>query len=586
MPPNKNEPLTQSWRRVLRFILRRRRSLLLISALTLSLGAAAAFEPLLLKIILDALEAQREWVVVAAGIGGLFALGVSREAVGAFNNWLTWRTRINVQHELLSETVDRLHRLPLTFHQREGVGASMTRIDRGVQGVVSGLSELAFNLVPSAIYLVVSTVIMLTLDWRVTLAVLLFSPLPAVVGILAAPEQARRERRLLGRWAKIYARFYEVLTGILTVKSFDMEEAEKRRFLSEVDHTNRLVVRGVGRDSRVMMAKNLSVWLARVAVLSVAAWLVVRGQLTLGTAVAFWGYIGGFFAPVQSLVGIYQTLHMSSAALRSVLDILNAEDTLGDAPGAVELTNPRGAVTFERVEFSYPGNRFSLREVDLHVEPGEMVALVGPSGSGKSTLMALLQRFYDPTAGRILVDGHDIRTVKQRSLRRAIGVVLQEPLLFNESVRDNITYGVPDATQDEVERAARIVKAHEFVQQLPYGYDTRVGERGCKLSAGQRQRIAIARALIKDPAILIFDEATSALDVETEAAVQEALAEAIRGRTTFAIAHRLSTVRAADRIFVLQDGSVTEMGRHDELMRRGGTYAAMVNQQAELLLAG
>ena len=571
---------THRWRRALGFVSGYRDALAVVLVLTLVVGAAGALEPLLLKFVIDELTLDATAERIVLGLGILLAVGLLRELVAALNNKLTWKTRLSVQYGLLSATVERLHSLPLSFHQEGGVGATMTKLDRGVQGVVAGLSELAFNVLPSLVYLGMSLSIMIELDGRVALVVMAFVPLPALIGAFAAGEQTRRERHLMDRWVRIYSRFNEVLSGILTVKTFAMEDAEKKRFLTDVDETNRLVIKGVATDSWVGGLKSFVVVLARIAALVAGAVLVARGQMTVGTVVAFLGYIGGLFGPVQGLVGIYQTLRRTSVALDTVLSILDAQDALGDAPDAEEVARVEGAVTFRNLHFSYDGRTPILRGIDLEVARGEVVAIVGPSGSGKTTLMSLLQRLYDPTAGAVLVDGKDLRRLKQRSLRHHIGVVLQDSLLFNDSVRANVAYGRPEASMDDVVAATRAAHAHDFIAKLPQAYETIVGERGSHLSTGQRQRLVIARALLKDPPILILDEATSALDAETEALVQDAFAQLMRGRTTFIIAHRLSTVTQADRVVVLKQGRIVEAGRHEQLLARGGTYSTMVRLQA------
>jgi ATP-binding cassette subfamily B protein len=283
---------------------------------------------------------------------------------------------------------------------------------------------------------------------------------------------------------------------------------------------------------------------------------------------------------VQGLTNTYQTFRKASVALETIYGVLDADDTVGDAPDAADIMPIKGEVQFREVTFAYQPGHPILRGLSLHVRPGETIALIGPSGSGKSTVAALLQRLYPVGTGSILVDGIDLRAMTQRSLRRQIGVVFQDAHLFNDTVRANIAYGRPTATLEQIEAAARAAHAHDFIMALPEGYDTVVKERGSRLSGGQRQRIAIARALLKDPPILILDEATSALDAESERLIQLALARLLHGRTAFVIAHRLSTVRDADRIIVLRDGGISEMGNHGELLAGGGYYAELVERQA------
>jgi ATP-binding cassette, subfamily B, bacterial len=572
------------WWRVLGFLEGQQWAVGVILCLALGCAGLSALEPLLLKRVVDGLSGGLG-AAVAWGILLLLGMTVVREGLTALQNWLTWRTRLHVQYKLQEASVGRLHCLPVSFHRQEGVGALMTRLDRGIQGLVSAVGEMAFNVIPALVYLLVAVVIMVQLNWRLALGVLVFAPFPALIATVAAPAQTARERRLMERWVSIYSRFNEVLSGIVTVKSFAMEHREKQRFLTQVCEANGVVVRGVGLDALVGLSQGAMVLMARGVALGVGAWLVTRGEMTVGTLVAFLGYVGGLFGPVQGLSGTYKALRTASVSLEQVFSILDAQDSLGDAPDAREVTHVQGAVTFRGIRFRWPGQeRYLLNGIDLHVRPGESIALVGPSGAGKTTLMSLLCRLYDPEEGQVLVDGRDLRTLKQASLRRNIGVVLQDSLLFNESVRNNIAYGRPGASMEEIVAAARAAHAHEFIVQLPEGYDTVVGERGSRLSAGERQRIAIARSLLKDPPILVLDEPTSALDAESEALVQEALLRLMKGRTTFSIAHRLSTVVGADRILVLKDGQLIEEGSHTELMRQGGYYASLVRRQTQGLL--
>ncbi len=554
--------------------------------MTLLLAGSNAFEPLILKYIFDGLGQENSLHYVFWGVVLLLALGLFKEGSGTLSNWLTWRTRLRLHYHLLDITVERIHRLPHDIHRREGVGAIMTRLDRSIQGLINAISEISFNVLPAVVYLAIALAVMARLQWHLTLLVLVFTPLPVLIANRVAPRQKRREKILLDRWAKIYSRFNEVLSGIVTVRSFAMEDMEKHRFLRAVRGANRIVVRGVKFDSLAGAAQNLTVFSARLCGIAIGGYMVAQGQITLGTLVAFLSYMGGLFAPVQGLTGTYRTLRTAAVSIDQVFDILDTPDYIGDAPDAICPESVKGRICFHHVNFSYDVSGQSILS-DIHFEarPGQVIAIVGPSGSGKSTMMALVQRFYDPTDGAIELDGLDLRAIQQKFLRQHIGVVMQDALLFNESVRASIAYGTPTATQEQIEAAAKAANAHEFILRLEKGYDTIVGERGSRFSGGERQRIAIARAILKDPAILVLDEATSALDVETEFQVQEAIERLIHGRTTFVIAHRLATVVNADRILVLKKGRIIESGSHRELMSPNGYYASLVHRQTRGLLA-
>jgi ATP-binding cassette, subfamily B, bacterial len=567
-------------KRSLQFVRPYRSTLAGVISLALLLAALSAVDPLLMKYLFDALERRSGLSSLGMIMGGLVALELARAGLQAWLGVLSWDVRLGVDYTMREHVMSKLNSLPMSFHHGETIGATMNRINQGIAGCVTAFCETAFNLFPTLLYLVLSVTAMLQMEWRLAVAVIVFAPLPAIIGAWAAPEQMHRERRLVERWNSIYGRFNEVLAGMMTVKGFAMEEEEKRRFMQGVREGNEVVRRGVRTDNVTGTLRTLAATAARLTALAVGGYLISRQEMTVGTLLAFLGYIGGLFGPVQGLTNTYQTLRKATVSLEAIFSILDAEDVVADGPGASDVRPLKGEVEFREVSFGYQPGSPVLRDISLIARPGETIALIGPSGSGKTTLLALLQRFYSLTEGSITVDGVDIKRLTQRSLRSQIGVVFQDAHLFNDTVRANIAYGRPAAAQAEVEAAARAAHAHDFIMELPDGYDTVVRERGSRLSGGQRQRIAIARALLKNPPILILDEATSALDSESEYLIQRALKTLLSGRTAFVIAHRLSTVRDADRIVVIKEGVIAEAGNHTELLAHGGYYASLVARQA------
>ncbi len=554
-------------------------------ALAVLVAVAAAAEPLLLKQVVDRLAAAgpsaggQSLRALVTGVAIFAAVLTGRILGSAWVTTSTWAVRLNLEYQLRSRVAAKMSVLAARTQQEIGSGGLRYAIDSSAPQTAAAFTDVAFRLLPTLVYVALAAWGMSRLDGGITLAVLALLPVPGIVAAVAARRQRRREQMQSLFWKRLWSGYSEVLQGMGTVRSFAKEREEEHRLMRRIRWAFASIQRGVHIDARVTVAAGLAELTARVVVLCLGGFLVVKGELTVGSLLAFLGYVGGVFAPVQQIVDMHPTLRKASVAVVSVFQILDAEEECPDVVDAVPCPPIRGEIRFERVCFEYRNGRQALQELDVTVAPGESVALVGPSGSGKSTVLQMLQRVHNPTAGRILIDGRDLRTLQVATVRRQFGVVPQEVVLFNDSVAANISYGRPTATRGEVVEAAQAANAHGFIMGLAKGYDSRVGEGGRSLSGGQRQRIAIARAFLVNPAVLLLDEATAALDTESERAVQEALRSLRRGRTTFIVAHRLNTVREADRILVIEDGRVAGNGCHDVLMATCNTYAELVRHQ-------
>jgi ATP-binding cassette subfamily B protein len=572
------------WARAAPYFRPFRRRVAEIAALSMLVAFVGVLEPLVMKQIVDALGGAVQHAAartaVFQAVGALVGLEILRAALAGRISVRTWDVRLGVDFQVRRDVVGALNGLPMSYHQDGAVGATLLKVNQHIPGFAGAASEL-LSAMSGLGYFVLAAIAMLRLDWRLTAAVLLVLPLPALIGVWAAKEQTERERKLADRWARLYSRFAEVMSGILTVKACGAERREQLIFLDGVDRGNAIVARGVRRDAVTGGVRSVAAGLARLVAIWIGTVLILRGEITLGTLMAFLAFVGGLVGPVQTLTSLYQTIRKTTVSFESILAILDADDSVRDRPTAVHAGRLRGHVRFDNVRFSFRPGTPTLQDVTFEIPAGQTVAMVGPSGGGKSTLAQLLQRIHAPEAGRITIDGQDVAELTLASLRTQIGVVPQEPFLFNDTVLSNLAYARPSASREEIEAAARAANAHAFIQALPLGYDTVVGERGGRLSGGQRQRIAIARALLQNPAILVLDEPTSALDPESERLVQEALARLTRSRTTLIIAHRLRTVASAHQIVVIEEGRVVEQGSHDELRAACGHYAALAARELE-----
>ncbi len=483
--------------------------------------------------------------------------------------------------DLRIEIYEHLQHMSLDFYNERRVGEITSRVTNDVQVIQQTTTVNVAVFLQNLITFAGGLALMLFLSYKLTLLTMVVVPLMLVAAVIFGRRIRSISSEVQDRLANATAVLEETVSGIRVVQSFAREHYEIGRFRAAIEEAFRTSMRRTRVRSTFLPVVSFLGFSALVLVLWYGGQQVVSRAISTGDLVSFLFYAGTIAAALGNFTGLYSQLQEALGATSRVFSILDTTPGIRDRPGAVALPTIKGRVEFRHVAFSYPQERndYVLRDINLDIRPGEIVALVGPSGAGKSTLVNLIPRFYDPTEGSIAIDGYDLRDVKLASLRSQIGIVPQETLLFSGTIKDNLRYGKLDATEAELYEAARAANADAFIRALPRGYDTLVGERGVKLSGGQRQRIAIARALLKNPSILILDEATSALDSESEGLVQEALERLMRDRTTFIIAHRLSTVQVAHRIVALEDGRIAEQGSHDELLPRGGLYHRLYTLQ-------
>jgi ABC-type multidrug transport system fused ATPase/permease subunit len=556
---------------------------LMFLALVVATGAGLAPPYLVGRAIDDGITARDVdalYVIVGAFALSVVLYGISSYAQTYLVGWVGQRALQDLRERIYTH----LQAMSIGFFTRNKPGVLISRLTNDVQALDSLVTDGVVTLFSSTLTLIGVVVILLALDVPLALVTFVTFPLLAVGSLVFRIASAGAYRLTREKIANITAYLQETLSGVRVVRSFGQEGRHVAR-MSELNEENREAnMRTVYLNAAYFPVVELLSAIGTAAILVYGGYQAIDGNIETGILVAFVGYLNAFFDPIQQISQLYTTYQQGMAALDKIFDLLDTRPDMVDRPGALDPGPLRGEITLDDVWFSYGAGEdegWALADIDLHVPAGETVALVGATGAGKSTLAKLVARFYDPQRGRVLVDGHDLRDLQASALRSQLGIVPQEGFLFSGTIRENIAFGRPDASDEEIRAAAAAVGADAFVERLADGYETEAGERGIHLSAGQRQLIAFARALVADPRILILDEATSNVDVRTERVIERGLERLLTGRTAIVIAHRLSTIRRADRIVVLEHGRIVESGAHEELIDAGGPYAHLYGAWAE-----
>jgi len=516
-------------------------------------------------------------VTMCAVLAGIYILGY---IIGYIRSRMLLTIGNRVVFDIRQQLFRHLQRLSLHYFESHPHGWIMSRVLSDVERVQSILSDQLVNIASQVITLLMAMIILYAYNWHLATIATLALPIYVLNFLMLRRRIRRLSRQERDQYARVYSTLSEAISGVRVIKSFGRELWEGRRFVKEIRESITININlGIWRAVLGINA-NFVTQAANLIIILVGSYEIIYLQtLRIGDLVAILSYAGMLYSPVIALVTISDLINWAMAAIERIFETLDSVPSVQEAAEPKKLSKIEGHVEMRHVYFAYEPSEMVLRDINLEAKPGEVVALVGPSGGGKTTLVHLIPRFYDPTSGQVLLDGHDLRELSLRNLRQNIGMVMQESFLFAGSLRDNIKYGRPDATDEQVVQAAIAANAHDFIMEFPDGYETRVGERGARLSGGQRQRITIARAILSNPRILILDEATSDLDSASEALIQDALEKLMQGRTTFIIAHRLSTVTHADKILVIDDGCIVEQGTHAELAHAGGLYEELCKVQ-------
>lgn len=555
------------------------RKMTLAIALVLISSALTLTAPYLIKIAIDEHIARSDAAGLAraalALTGVFLALYATTAALQYILAWIGQQVLATLRAQLFRH----LQELSLGYHDTHIVGVTISRVINDVAVINDLLSQGVVTFAGDAVVLVGIVAVMLSMSPRLALITFCVLPLMVLATWLFARQAQVAFRETRARIAAVVGDLAENISGMRVIQAFAQEESSQEHF-DEVNRANRNAhVAAMTLSFIFLPTVEFLGMLATGIVLGFGGWAVISEEITLGIVVAFLAYVTRFFQPIQELSQLYTTMQAAMAGGERVLELLDTQPDVRDAPDAIEMPPLVGRIELRNVSFAYRGEDYVLRDVNLVIEPGQTVALVGPTGAGKTSMANLVARLYDVNAGAVLIDGYDVRTVTQRSLRRQTGIVPQEPFLFAGTIADNIRFGRPKATAREIEDAARLANAHDFIVALPDSYDTEILEGGVNLSVGQRQLICIARAVLANPRLLILDEATASVDTLTEMLIQDALARLLVGRTAIVIAHRLSTIRHADLICVVNDGRIVERGTHAELLAQGGLYRQLYERQ-------